>query len=217
MGATARVWSLEPRPPRQPAGTSEWAPLVDTTYDGRLSDQQLLYLEALLRDEGIATVFVPWRPQEHYGIVGPQYPLALFVDARRREDAVAVWEDLLGDGDSFTYQLRLADPLVNIPSYRLELISAQATFRQLADFDVMTKVLALVVVAIGMLPGLGSGGVGLLALLLAPRLVVRYRRAVAEARSLEPLDAPRSADQEPRAEEDEERSEHAHDDAVDPG
>lgn len=128
----ARKWAAA-APPAQPAEPSSWANLVDTAWDGRLCDQDLLYLEAVLRAEGIAADFEPHRPGQHViGFMGPQYPLRLVVDAARLDEARAIRIELLGE-EWENWQLRLANPYVDVPSRREALILAAVAVRVAHD------------------------------------------------------------------------------------
>lgn len=123
-----RKWAAA-APPTQPAEPSSWANLVETAWDGRLCDQDLLYLEAVLRAEGIAADFEPHRPGQHViGFIGPQYPLRLVVDAARLGEARAIRTELLGE-EWENWQPRLANPIADVPGSRDEMFLGAVAVR----------------------------------------------------------------------------------------
>jgi hypothetical protein len=109
-------------PPMQPSQPESWAVLVDTASDARFADDELLYAESVLRAEGIATEFEPWRPGEHFGQIGPQYPLRLLVDAQRVEEARVVLGEIFSAIPPRNWQVRLVNPVVNVPGTREEMM-----------------------------------------------------------------------------------------------
>lgn len=112
----------EGAPPVQPSQPEEWTVLVDTAADARFADDELLYAESVLRSEGIATAFEPWRPGEHFGQIGPQYPLRLLVDSTRIDEARAVLSDIFSAIPPRNWQVRLVNPVVNVPGTREEMM-----------------------------------------------------------------------------------------------
>lgn len=109
-------------PPEQPYTPQTWAPLVDTASDGRISDDGLLFLEAVLREQGIPTEFEPWRPGGHFGQIGPQYPLRLLVDAARLTEAREVLAEFAEYFGGHNWQMRLVNPMLNVPGAREEML-----------------------------------------------------------------------------------------------
>lgn len=137
-------------PPHQPSDPDEWAVLIDTASEGRLADDELLYLEAVLREEGIATRFEPWRPGEHFGQIGPQYPLRLMVDAALADEARRILLELFSQTGTRNWQVRLNNPVMNVPGARDEMMFYAGLRRRAAQGGVWRWIWTILVIMIAL-------------------------------------------------------------------
>lgn len=127
----AEAVDAQPARPKLHILPAEWALILDSWWDARCTDLDLLFLEAELLEMGIATFFLPWRPGQHFGPTGPQFPVQMFVDFSRLDEARLVMADLLSLDPSDNYQPRMANPNMNVPGDR-ELLALVSGFRRRA-------------------------------------------------------------------------------------